>query len=85
MIRLDGTDLRRVYNSKKLLTIDSPHFDRKTPRSPNRQYLAYASGEICKISRNIIDLKSDEIMKLGIEVFGSAFYWLPIVSSFFMT
>ncbi len=76
-MNLDGTDLRRVIEPEKMLYDDVEHLNSTIKRSPNRRYLAYANFSLTlgKSDKNIIDLKTKEIIKLGSDSSGSVFFW----------
>jgi len=78
-IKLDGSDLRRVIEPKKMLYNGATRLNSVIKRSPNRRYLAYANDGDGRqvVDKNIIDLKTGEIIKLGTDSSGSVFFWSP--------
>jgi len=76
-IKLDGSDLRRVIEAEKMLYNGAARLNSVIKRSPNRRYLAYANdGDSHQVvDKNIIDLKTGKIIKLGTDSSGSVFFW----------
>jgi len=83
-IRTDGTDLRQVVDTEKLVYDGASDFMHKPVRSPDRRYLAYSNTGISLPDRVMYDLKTNERITIIKSQTGKAqYFWSPDSNNLF--